>query len=1235
MAHSYSWIVGSGLWSVARDWSDLTLGQTPSTTVPGIADTASITGPAGAFDVIGGSGIAASLTTAGLVGFNGAISASTATIAGGTSEILAGGLLSTGSLTDSGLLIVNGTAAVVTVANTLTVTGNTLEVVNGGSLQAATAVLSNATISVDPFGAFEVGGAGGAAAGRISVDAGATLSGNGFLAAPVIDNGVLSNGNAQFITLEVSGAISGTGSITIGNATFSSIRVDAAAAAGLSFGFTGTAGSLDLEAPASFASTIAGFGAGDAIGVNAPGITGLTYGVTGANTGTLALLSGLSTLATMHMTGALSAGQFLLLSGTTPQSEQIVYSVNAPAGTTTAPAGAGGISLTWTAGATGGQWATPSNWVKTGGVVSSAAPGLSDTVTINAGSGFEVINGNGNSANATFNGPTALNGVFNTGSLHVNSLSGTTLDLLPGATLAAANALLEGYSVIGGTGAALKVSGSATINAGNTGTLSLYNHGLAQFGTLSLGFAGASGGTLFIDPTSTVEVGTLGGAAAGALSIDAGSTASLNGTLNGNLVVNGLAKVLTSLSQYSPSSVTGTISGTGTIQIGAGGTLGLAGSVTVAGHIVFAGGTAALNVSAMPTISASIGGFAVTDTIVASGTMAGVSFAGGTLSLLEAHGTAFQTLPMVGSFTNQTFLGIPGVGTALPGQVVLANGTLQSGTPAAAGPGTAAVDSYSWIGTGGAWNNAANWNDVTAAHNPALVAPGSNDIVTIPDSVASPGAWQLISGSGSAATLTPLGHVGFSGTFTTGALMATTTSAEIAVLAGATVIAGAISLGTSAVVSGTGAKLAVGSLTFAAGTLNLMLLTGGGQLTANSIASTATGVIVVDSTSTAEVGSAGNAVAGAINIDAGMSLSVPGTLEFLGKLVNNGTITVAANGLFVVGDIAPFTGGVGPSLLGNGVLSSAGTLELLGSIAASQTVALVGNTASLVLTPSAMPTITGFAIGDMLGVGSQIGTNTPITAASWSGGGGTGLLTLTNDGSLVEQLILRGDYSNATFVVTPGTLSSGIALASVGVACFAQGTRIATARGMVAVEDLRIGDRAHSAFGGSAPIQWIGHRKLDCRVHPNPTAVWPIRIRAGAFGPGMPTRELRVSPDHALYLGGVLIPARCLIDDDAVAQVAVETVTYFHVELPQHDVLFAENLPAESYLDTGNRTDFANGGPVVTLNPDFAAGMDAAGIWAARACAAHAAHGPIVEWQRAELRSRSWLTRTDRKSDAA
>ena len=138
-------------------------------------------------------------------------------------------------------------------------------------------------------------------------------------------------------------------------------------------------------------------------------------------------------------------------------------------------------------------------------------------------------------------------------------------------------------------------------------------------------------------------------------------------------------------------------------------------------------------------------------------------------------------------------------------------------------------------------------------------------------------------------------------------------------------------------------------------------------------------------------------------------------------------------------------------------------------------------------------------------------------------------------------------------------------------ACYAAGTRILTASGEVAVEALRIGQRVCTAEGEMKPISWIGHRTIVGEV-------WPVRVRAHAFGPGQPHRDLWLSQDHAVLVDGVLIPIRYLVNGATVCQERRDWVTYFHVELAMHDGLLAEGLPAESYLDTGNRAAFANGG---------------------------------------------------------
>jgi len=53
--------------------------------------------------------------------------------------------------------------------------------------------------------------------------------------------------------------------------------------------------------------------------------------------------------------------------------------------------------------------------------------------------------------------------------------------------------------------------------------------------------------------------------------------------------------------------------------------------------------------------------------------------------------------------------------------------------------------------------------------------------------------------------------------------------------------------------------------------------------------------------------------------------------------------------------------------------------------------------------------------------------------------------------------------------------------------------------------------------------------------------------------------------------GTLTLAAGQIFTGSTIAQQKVDEVTYWHVELPAHDVLFAEGLACESYLDTGNR----------------------------------------------------------------
>ena len=186
-------------------------------------------------------------------------------------------------------------------------------------------------------------------------------------------------------------------------------------------------------------------------------------------------------------------------------------------------------------------------------------------------------------------------------------------------------------------------------------------------------------------------------------------------------------------------------------------------------------------------------------------------------------------------------------------------------------------------------------------------------------------------------------------------------------------------------------------------------------------------------------------------------------------------------------------------------------------------------------------------------------------------------------------------------------------------ACFVTGTRIMTDRGPVPVELLSKGMRVTTAPGGdSLLIKWIGYRDVDCTHHPRAESVCPIRIRKDAFGEDTPSRDLLLSPDHAVGFDGVLIPVYLLVNGHNIVRQPMDHVTYHHVELSRHALLLAENLPVESYLDTGNRSAFANGGAAVQLHPEFTGWM-----WEAAGCAPLIVTGPLL------TRARLYLERAE------
>jgi len=331
-----------------------------------------------------------------------------------------------------------------------------------------------------------------------------------------------------------------------------------------------------------------------------------------------------------------------------------------------------------------------------------------------------------------------------------------------------------------------------------------------------------------------------------------------------------------------------------------------------------------------------------------------------------------------------------------------------------------------------------------------------------------------------------------------------------------------------------------------------------------------------------------------IEIDAAGDISGFGTVT--GSVVDSGSISAEGGTLDLTGDVS-----------GSGTLSvtSDATLHLEGTITNTAGIVFTGSGEALVLGANAdvESAISGLAFGNSVALEGQA-----VASALYDPD--TGNLAITGGDGSVFNLALSDVPQQNNFAVVDGELN---------VACFLRGTRMATAQGDIRVEDLAVGDRVHTLFAGLARVKWIGHRHIDCRRHPKPAAVWPVRVGTDAFGPGLPHRDLWLSPDHAVFGEDVLIPIRHLINGTTIVQQARDEVTYWHVELERHEVIFAEGLPCESYLDTGNRKSFVNGGVAVQPDADFAEAGDEA-IWEAAACAPLRIGGEAVARVAAQLR---------------
>jgi hypothetical protein len=417
-------------------------------------------------------------------------------------------------------------------------------------------------------------------------------------------------------------------------------------------------------------------------------------------------------------------------------------------------------------------------------------------------------------------------------------------------------------------------------------------------------------------------------------------------------------------------------------------------------------------------------------------------------------------------------------------------------------------------------------------------------------------------------------------TFGTGqtAGQTTTVSGDIADMTGSQDPSGQTGTG-SVIIAGAGTVVLGGNNTYTGGTT-----VEGGTLSIGAADNLGTFTLTLDA-GTALDFTAGFTLTQSVKVSGDPAFTVgPGQTDTITGLISDGTspgiVEVTGGGTLVLTANNQYSGGT--------TIEDSSTLEIAaGGKAGSGAISFSGTGNTLKFDGTTMPSNTidmtpGNTI-DLAGIAYDSAHGTAVLVGSQ--------LQVTENGTTYD-LNLSGIPAGEYFHL--GSDNSG-AFGGLGgtditentTPCYCRGTLIETVRGKRPVEDLRIGDRVITVSGRPKPIKWIGRRGYDGRFIRGRRDVLPMVIAAGALKRGVPARDLWVSPEHALYLDEVLVPARFLVNGMTITQAeAVDSVEYFHLEFEGHEIIVAEGAAAESYVESHNRRSFHNADEFYALYPD-------------------------------------------------
>ena len=212
-----------------------------------------------------------------------------------------------------------------------------------------------------------------------------------------------------------------------------------------------------------------------------------------------------------------------------------------------------------------------------------------------------------------------------------------------------------------------------------------------------------------------------------------------------------------------------------------------------------------------------------------------------------------------------------------------------------------------------------------------------------------------------------------------------------------------------------------------------------------------------------------------------------------------------------------------------------------------------------------------------------------------SGSGGVALVD--DSGTVIQFISFNGNTVTATEGAAAGQTSTSIgsargsttlqstdgggtyALASASkgtIPCYAFGTLIKTPRGLRAVEDLEIGDMVQTLDVGPRRIKWLNRAEQPLEQISDDAC--PILIRADAFGQGRPARDLIVSPQHRILVGGegqldgrfdgtFFAPAKALTCLPGIRMMkGKRRIEWVHFAFDTHEIVCANGCLTESLL---------------------------------------------------------------------